>query len=265
MANIFITGVSSGIGKTSAERLIAGGHRVVGGSRRPTTFRSPLGHWVALDVTDPASIVAAGEEATGWLGEVDVVVNNAGVTLNAFVEETPVAEARALFETDFWGVVGVNSFFLPAMRSRRSGRIVIVGSLAGRVGAIGQGFYSAAKHALEGYGETLAAEVEGFGIAVNIVEPGFHRTALHVGMQRRQQYIADYDRYRDSVSRSIEQAFTAGADPVRVADAICRLIERNSSALRHPVGSDARWVPRLKNVVPPSLFMARLRNRFGMR
>jgi NAD(P)-dependent dehydrogenase (short-subunit alcohol dehydrogenase family) len=185
--------------------------------------------------------------------------------LNAFIEETVMEDARALFDTDFWGVVGVNAFFLPAMRARRSGRIVIVGSLAGRVGAIGQGFYSAAKHALEGYAETLAAEVLGFGIAVNIVEPGFHRTELHVHMQRGGRTIADYDGDREAVARAIEQAIAEGADPGHVAAAIERLIESRSAALRHPVGSDARWLPRLKSIVPPSMFMARMRRRFGMK
>lgn len=264
MANVFITGVSSGIGKVTAELLLNNGHRVVGGSRREAKFDHTQGLWVRLDVTDSDSVRHAAKVAIQTLGHVDVVINNAGFTHNAFIEETDLTDAQAVFETNFWGVARINREFLPHFRSRKTGQIIIVGSLAGLMGVIGQGFYSASKHAIEGYAESLAAEVNPFGIAVNVIEPGFHRTNIHHSMKTGRHPIKAYENIRQAVETATSQAVEEGDDPVRVAQAIERLVRTKSFAVHCPVGTDAKWVPRIKRLIPNSLFLAMMRKRFGV-
>jgi short-subunit dehydrogenase len=111
-------------------------------------------------------------------GRIDVLVNNAGTTHLSLAEETDVDEARAVFETNFFGIVRMTNAVLPAMRARKSGRIINIGSVAGLVAIPGQAFYTASKFALEGYTEALCYEVEPFGVHVSLIEPGFYRTRL---------------------------------------------------------------------------------------
>jgi NAD(P)-dependent dehydrogenase (short-subunit alcohol dehydrogenase family) len=169
-----VTGASSGFGLVTACLLAENGFAVFGTSRR----MMPDAAGVAmrqLDVTAPESITHCVQDILATAGRIDLLVNNAGQTHASFLEETPLAAARQVFETNFWGVVGVTNAVLPTMRARRCGRIINVSSLAGLIGAPGQGFYAASKHALEGYTETLQTEVASFNIAVSLVEPRFLR------------------------------------------------------------------------------------------
>ena len=154
---VLVTGASAGIGRATADRLHRSGWTVVGASRRGATS----GGWqgLTMDVDDDDDVARG---VTGLLrerGRLDALVAAAGWGLAGPVEATPIAEAKAQLETNFWGAVRVVQASLPAMREQRAGRIVLMSSIGGLIALPFQAFYSASKFALEGYGEALAYEV----------------------------------------------------------------------------------------------------------
>ena len=195
-----ITGVGSGLGRAVAAAALARGDRVFGVLRDPGAGRafeaSAPGRATAViaDVTDRSAMVAAAAAAEAATGGVDVLVNNAGNVLESYVEEADPAAVRALFEVNLLGPLHLIQAVLPAMRRRRSGRILNISSGGGIVGVPWVGMYSASKFALEGMSEALAAEVGPLGVRVTIVEPGAFRTQLllrdHVRMSSE---VADYE------------------------------------------------------------------------
>jgi NAD(P)-dependent dehydrogenase (short-subunit alcohol dehydrogenase family) len=173
------TGASCGIGFATASFLAERGYRTFGTSREPARRTGPEGvELIMLDVDSDDSAVAAVRDIVDRAGPIDVLVNNAGYGLFGAVEETALAEARAQVETNFWGVVRMTSLVLPAMRQRRSGRIVNVSSVLGYVSVPFHAFYVAAKHAREGYSEALSMELQPFGIRVVLIKPSYIRTGF---------------------------------------------------------------------------------------
>lgn len=258
-----ITGASSGFGQLTAAQLADAGFQVFGASRRGAGATGGV-EMLALDVTAQASVDAGVRAVLERAGRIDVLVNNAGRTHGGLIEETPLDVAMRMFDTNLWGAVRMTNAVLPAMRAQRSGLIVNVSSLAGLVGAPGQGLYSASKHALEGYTEALQAEVHRFGIRVALVEPGFFRTNLHHAMSRDARPIPDYDGVREKLEAAIAGGFAGGRDPIEVARTIAAIAQRGPSKLRYRVGTDARWVPRMKTLLPEALFRRGMRRRFGL-
>jgi NAD(P)-dependent dehydrogenase (short-subunit alcohol dehydrogenase family) len=258
-----VTGASSGFGLLTARLLAENGFTVFGTSRQKMPDVASVA-MRQLDVTIPESIDGCVQEILAACGRIDLLVNNAGQTHASPIEETPLADARQVFETNFWGVVRLTNAVLPTMRARRSGRIINVSSLAGLIGAPGQGFYAASKHALEGYTETLRVEVASFNVTVSLVEPGFFRTNLHRTMLQAAADIPDYDHTRVAVQRAISAAIDSGGEPRRVAELILAIAQARRPRLRYRVGADARWVPRLRQLLPESWFFAGLRRRFGL-
>ena len=176
-AVVIVTGASSGIGQAIAAHLHRSGWRVFATMRRP----DPDKHGpdaLKLDVTSDQSVEAAVAEVLTRTGRIDALVNNAGVDMLGAVEETTVQEALNLFQTNFFGVHRLVRAVLPAMRARKAGRLVTVGSVAGFLPTPFEAFYSASKHALEGYCESLDFEVRAFGIHPVLIEPGFIRTQI---------------------------------------------------------------------------------------
>ena len=172
-----VTGVSSGFGRLIARRLHECQYRVFGTSRRKDTIADSGVEMLMLDVRSEDSVRACVSTVLDSEEGIDVLVNNAGTTHLSLAEETNLDEARAVFETNFFGIVRMTNAVLPAMRARKSGRIINVCSMAGLVAIPGQAFYTASKFALEGYGEALRYEVEPFRIHVSLIEPGFDRTS----------------------------------------------------------------------------------------
>lgn len=173
-----VTGCSSGIGRAVAEQLLTRGERVALGARSLgplEALAAPHGDRalpLKLDVTDPASVAAAVAAANERFGGIDVLVNNAGYGHMGSVEDTPETVARALMDTNYFGALAMIRAVLPAMRTRGSGQIVNVGSVAGRVGFPMFGYYAASKFALAGLTQALGTELEPSGIKVTLVEPG---------------------------------------------------------------------------------------------
>jgi NAD(P)-dependent dehydrogenase (short-subunit alcohol dehydrogenase family) len=178
----FVTGASRGLGRAWTEAALERGDQVAATARDIDSLdalavRFPdTVHLLKLDVTDRPSVDRAVAAAVAHFGRLDVVVNNAGYGLVGAVEETTVEQARALFDTNLFGALGVTQAVLPQLRAQRAGHLLQVSSLSGVVAFPMMGLYQASKWALEGMSETLAAEVAGFGIHVTIVEPGAFRT-----------------------------------------------------------------------------------------
>ena len=178
----FVTGASRGFGAEIVEKALAAGHSVVATARDPRAISARFPDAddqllpVALDVLDEAEAAAAVEAAVQRFGRVDVVVNNAGRGLLSAVEEASDSAARAVFDTNVFGILHVLRAVLPTLRTQRSGRIINLSSIGGFIGSAGWGVYCATKFAVEGFSEALAREVGPLGIDVVIVEPGYFRT-----------------------------------------------------------------------------------------
>lgn len=178
MANWFITGVSTGLGRSLAELLLAQGHIVVGTLRSAEAaqaFAALLpgrAHGLVMDVTDEAAVEAAVAQAEALTGGLDYVVNNAGHGFTGAIEETSLAQARALFEVNVFGPMAVIKAVLPYLRARRRGHIINITPVSGLAAWNGTALYGASKFALECIGRTLAQEVGPLGITVTNVAPG---------------------------------------------------------------------------------------------
>ena len=260
-----VTGASAGIGRATADRLHAAGWTVVGASRRGT---SP-GTWepLVMDVDDDRSVAEGMAGVVAAHGRIDAVVAGAGWGLAGSVEQTPVDEARAQFETNFFGVVRVVRSALPVMRGNGGGRLVMVSSIGGVVALPFQAFYSASKFALEGYGEALAYEVAPFGIHVTLVEPGNFRTDFTAS--RRDVAVPGgddpYAAARAKAIHKMEEDEQQGAPPDDAAAAIVKVLEAGRPARRVSVGKLGERVGiAAKRVLPHRLFEAAAKDSLGV-
>jgi len=241
-----VTGCSAGFGREIALAALAAGDRVLATARRPETLtdlRDRGGdrlRTAALDVTDAGQIEAAVKTALEEFGRIDVVVNNAGTGSVGAVEELTVEELRALMEVMFFGAVAVTKAVLPHLRAQGSGAIVQISSMGGQLSPPGYGAYCAAKFALEGISEALAAEVAPFGVQVLIVEPGAFRTEFGGGRMHRSRTIDAYAVSTGGTREAVENMDgTQPGDPAKAAAAIVRAVGSADAPLRLALGEDA--------------------------
>jgi NAD(P)-dependent dehydrogenase (short-subunit alcohol dehydrogenase family) len=245
-----VTGTSTGIGFATALYLAKRGHTVVATMRNlakagplETAARDQGVQLVVreLDVTSQASIDRALAATLEMEGAIDVLVNNAGIGGATPLELTPEPEHRAMFEANYWGPIRMIQAVLPSMRERRSGCIVNVTSIAGRIATPNQIAYSASKHALAAASEALAHEVAAFGVRVAIIEPGVIQTAIFESSAGATRYDKTSP-YRQIMRRN-GKLFAAGfrnpGQPETVAEAIFEAITTNRPRLRYLVGVDA--------------------------
>jgi NAD(P)-dependent dehydrogenase (short-subunit alcohol dehydrogenase family) len=241
-----VTGSSSGFGRHIVEQVIARGDRVVATARDPHALAELVARApervlaLRLDVTKRAEVQSAVQAAYERFGAIDVLVNNAGFSIVGAVEETSEAELRATLETMFFGAAALTSAVLPRMRERKSGTIVQITSVGGLITAPGFGAYCAAKHALEGLSEALAAEVEPFGIRILIVEPGAFRTSLFGSAFRSMPAMPAYAASVGGTRKYAEEsAGKQPGDPEKAARAIVDAVTAGAPTLRLPLGADA--------------------------
>ena len=242
-----VTGAGRGLGIDIVRAALAAGHAAVATGRNPDKVSSALGPHddlliVALDVTDPASAEAAIQAGIDRFGRLDVVVNNAGNFNAGFFEELSPQEFRAQIETTFFGPVNVVRAALPILRGQRSGLLLTISSTAGIVGGEFLSAYAASKFAVEGWMESVAAEVAPFGIRTMTVEPGFFRTELLTPESTKyaNTSIDDYaDRTKQTVAAWQSMNGQQGGDPAKLADVLVQLAARDEPPLRFPAGADA--------------------------
>ncbi|HUC06397.1 MAG TPA: SDR family NAD(P)-dependent oxidoreductase, partial [Acidimicrobiales bacterium] len=220
---------------------------------------------VAMDVDDDGSVGDGVARIVTEHGAVDAVVACAGWGLAGSVEETPIDDAKHQLETNVWGAVRVVQAALPSMRARGGGRVVLVSSIGGLIGIPFQAFYSASKFALEGYGESLAYEVEPFGIHVTLVEPGNIKTEFTAA--RRDVEPSD-DTYRAAVHKAVslmERDEQNGAPPQSVAAAIDKVLNAARPPRRISVGKAGERVGiAAKRLLPYRVFERAAKGSLGV-
>jgi NAD(P)-dependent dehydrogenase (short-subunit alcohol dehydrogenase family) len=249
-----VTGVSSGIGREIAQLLSERGARVFGTVRDPQSANSILGvELVRMDVTDDSSVTEAVQSVMQKAGPIQFLVNNAGYSLMGALEETSVAEARAQFETNFFGVLRVTNGVLPGMRLMGDGRIVNISSVLGFLPAPYWGIYAASKHAVEGYTETLDHEIRRFGMRALLVEPAYTKTKLSGNTISAKITIDAYADERKRVTAATLQNIERGDDPRMVANAVWKALTARSPRLRYPVGKGVA-LSRMRRFIPAGMF-----------
>ena len=261
---VVITGLSSGIGRATAAKFALRGYRVFGTVRNLARTQPIAGvELVQMDVRDEASVQQGMEAIIAQAGRIDVLVNSAGVTLLGATEETSIAEAQTLFDTNVFGILRTTRAVLPNMRAQRSGRIVNISSVLGFLPAPYMGLYSASKHAVEGLSETLDHEVRKFGIRVSLVEPSFTKTSLDANAPHAASTLSAYDAERRVVSQSIQQSIQKAPDPDGVASTIVDAALGAWKMRRTPKG-EASLLSRLRRFMPAGPVDASLRKAFGL-
>ena len=239
----FITGCSTGFGRELARRVIRRGWRVAVTARDAAQVEDLASEGgeralaLKLDVTKQTEIDAAVKEAVQKFGGISVLVNNAGYGYQSTVEEGEEAEIRAQFEANVFGLFALTRAVLPVMRAQKSGNIINITSVAGLIGFPGSGYYAASKHAVEGWSDSLRAEVLPLGIGVNCVEPGPFRTDwAGRSLKQTPSRIADYAETAGArLASTKERSGTQAGDPVRAGDAMIELAQKGVGAPRHIV------------------------------
>nr|WP_298137184.1 oxidoreductase [uncultured Pseudomonas sp.] len=261
---IVVTGVSSGIGRAAAEHFAKRGCKVFG-SVRSLAKASPLPgvELIEMDVRDDASVQRGIQSIVDQAKRIDVLVNNAGGSLLGSIEETSIAEAQALFDTNLFGILRTTQAVLPHMREQGSGRIVNVSSVLGFLPAPYMGLYSASKHAVEGLSETLDHEVRKLGIRVVLVEPAYTKTSLDTNAPQAASKIPAYDAERDIVSRAIVKSVNDAPKPDGVAATIVDAALGAWKMRRTPKGQ-ASVLSKLRRFMPAGPVDASLRKTFGL-
>lgn len=265
---ILITGASSGIGRACAEALAARGHRVYGANRSTVAHNTAIIP-LPMDVTNTATVTAGIQTILDREGRLDVVLNNSGAGSGGAVEETTLAEAQAVMDLNFFGVVRVCQAALPVMRTQGAGLIINMSSVGGLMGLPYQALYSASKYALEGFSESLRMEVAEFGIHVVLVEPGDVNTAftsnrLHAAAASDPG--SPYARQYGRVMAQVEADERAGVAPERVARTVLRVVASRNPRTRYVVGPFSQCLAAwIKPFLPASLAERLLMAHYGLK
>jgi short-subunit dehydrogenase len=258
-----VTGCSTGIGRATALEMTARGYEVVASARRLESIEDlKVAATVQLDVDADESVAAARAE----VGRIDVLVNNAGYGVEGPVEEVPLDDVRAMFETNFFGAARMIQAFVPAMRERGSGTVVNVTSVAGIVAGPLTGYYSASKFALEALSEALHLEAGHYGVDVLIVEPGSIETSFGtnlVDFRGRPGPYAPLAALWESAAGTLSGGQPAPG-PELVALAICDALDAEHHPLRVPVGADAELVAATRNPTTYEQFESAMRQALNL-
>jgi NAD(P)-dependent dehydrogenase (short-subunit alcohol dehydrogenase family) len=237
-----VTGANSGIGRAIAVHLAGQGHRVYGTVRsfdKAVKLNAMAAeadvevNLVELDVADDDSVREGFARVFDQAGRVDVLVNNAGVGGNGTVEETPIDAYADVMNVDLYGQLRCLKAVLPSMRKRRSGTIVNITSIAGRIAALAQAPYVASKWALEGVSEQLAQEVARFGIRVAVIEPGLTKSAIFGKNTDSTQAGSDYEPHLRRMFQFYAAGYPHATDPVEVAKVVHHAIHTDTPTLRY--------------------------------
>lgn len=261
----FITGTSSGFGLLTAVVLAGKGYKVIATMRdlskkeallqeaaRAGVDANALIEAVRLDVTDTEEVSRVVSGVLAKYGAIDVLINNAGFALGGFVEEVPLEDWRQQMETNFFGLIAVTKAVLPSMRERRSGTIVNIGSVSGRIAFPGYAPYAASKFAVEGFSESLRHEMAPFGVRVVLVEPGAYRTAIwDKGLAGiRTSEASPYAGPMKAMMNYSARAAASAPDPREVAELVGRIADARSPRLRYALGRGSALLLAAKALLP---------------
>lgn len=259
---ILITGASSGFGLMLATSLHQKGFNVIGTSREPEKYSGKVSFkLLKLNLDDDSSIKSFAEELFKQVKALDVLVNNAGYMVTGIAEETPIELGRQQFETNFWGTVKVTNALLPYFRKQKYGQIITVSSIVALMGPPNLSFYSASKHAIEGYFESLRYELNQFNIKVSVVEPVWFKTNIgQHSVSPKSNLIDDYNSYRKKVNALTQQGLDTAQSPEAVVNTIAKLIGTKAPKFSNPVGKQSGMIVFLRKFAPEMLENTMLKN-----
>lgn len=259
---VLITGASRGIGLAIAQQLLKDGFEVTGTSRSPEREQTPF-PLLKLDISRRESIELCATQA----GEIDILINNAGISQMGAVEELPIDKIRELFETNLFGLIELTQAFLPQMRKRRKGFIINIGSLAGKFAVPFKSSYVASKFALAGFSWSLRNEVMPFGIKVTVVEPTDIRTAIEPELFTKigSEYAGRLGKVKNARATSMANAL----GPEVVAQKVSELLNTYSGNEKHPApfyaaGKNGALLTTAKRFVPDRMLEKLIKKSYGL-
>lgn len=248
---VLITGASSGFGLMVATRLQQQGCNVIGTSRDPQKYPHLPFKLIRLDIDDDESIKSFTQELFRLTQRLDVLVNNAGYMVTGLAEETPLEVGRQQFETNFWGTVKVTNALLPHFRAQREGQVITVSSIVGLIGPPNLSFYTASKHAVQGFFKSLRFELNPFNIKVSMVEPVWFKTNLgNHAVAATGRAIGDYNTYRKQANAATQKGLDEAQAPDAVVDTISKLIASKDPKFSNPVGKMTGMILFLQSYAP---------------
>ena len=263
---VLITGASSGIGESIATFLNDKGFIVYGTSRNPKNIEKYPFNLIALDVTKKETIQKAVETVVENEGRLDILINNAGMGITGAVEETPVNEMKAVFDTNFYGVVDCIQIAAPYLRKNKESLIINVTSIAGYMGLPFRGVYSSVKGALKILTESLNMEMQQFGIDVVSVAPGDFATNIAAG--RYHTPVFDDSPYKEVYQRNLDLMdahVDDGKDPEVMARAVLKIINSKKRKIHYKVGAFMeKFSIVLKAILPDKVYQKLLMNHYKM-
>ncbi len=255
-----VTGASSGIGAATARRLVEAGFKVYGTSRRGAEAARGGFEMLALDVTSDASVQAAVDELMRREGRIDLLVNNAGVGVApSGAEESSIAQAQSIFDTNFFGLVRMTRAVLPHMRAGGAGRIINIGSVLGFLPMPYGALYAATKHAVAGYTESLDHELRNWGIRATVIEPAYTNTPFDAHMLAADTPLEAYREVRTAVLRRVQEVMAGAEGPEVVAETVLKAALARKPKLRYVSGSLAARLRLLRTFAPAGVLDAGLR------
>ena len=258
----FVTGASAGIGEATARALLAAGYRVFAGARRldrMAGLAAAGATLLKLDLTDDVSIVAAVNTIKNEAGRIDVLVNNAGYGSYGALEDVPLDEGRRQFEVNAFGLARLCQLVLPMMRAQRSGKIVNVTSIGGKIWEPLGAWYHATKFAVEGLSDCLRVEVAPFGVDVIVIEPGAIRTEWAGIARDGLLQMSGGSAYAELAKRHARMLATTdtsslASPPEVVARTIVRAVTARRPKTRYATGGGAHTILFLRKILSDRLF-----------
>ncbi|TKC86387.1 oxidoreductase [Trinickia terrae] len=255
-----VTGASSGIGEATANRLTRAGYKVYGTSRRGAQAGQQAFEMLPLDVTSEASVEAAVKEVLRLHGRIDLLVNNAGFGVApAAAEESSLDQARAIFDTNFFGIIRMTRAVLPHMRQQGRGRIINIGSVLGFLPMPYMALYSATKHAVAGYSESLDHELRTMGIRVSVIEPAYIKTPFDTNLMAPDAPLDEYREVRTALEKRVKEVVESADGPEVVAETVLRAALAVRPKLRYAAGGLAGRLRLLSRFAPVGLVDAGIR------
>lgn len=260
-----VTGASSGIGEATAQRLAMAGYKVYGTSRRGSQPGQQSFAMLPLDVTSDESVEAAVSELIRLEGRIDLLVNNAGFGVApAGAEESSIEQAKAIFETNFFGLIRMTRAVVPHMRRQGHGRIINIGSVLGFLPMPYGALYAATKHAVEGYSESLDHELRTRGIRVSVIEPAYTKTQFDANFLAPDSPLDEYRAARALMNEVIAEVMKGAEEPAVVADVVLKAATAVRPKPRYTAGTLASRLRLLRRFAPAGVLDAGLRKDFRL-
>jgi len=262
---VLITGASSGIGKAIGEFLHQKGFVVYGTSRNPEKITNSAFPLITLDVRNSDSIQAAVAKVISISGRLDILINNAGIGITGPLEEIPMEEIKANFDTNFFGPISVMQAVLPQMREQQSGLIINISSIAGYMGLPYRSIYSASKGALSLVTEALRMEVRSFGIHITDVAPGDFATNIAAGRYHTPSKSSAYEKPYAATLKMMDEHVDSGSNPIEMAKAIYTIIQNPNPKVHYRVGFFLqKFSIILKKILPDTVYEKMLMKHYKL-